>query len=100
MDKQKNETELTEQEFHKLMQDLELFEEQFFMYLAGGEKYEIIPTTMEDGRLVTKEQISLMTRECNRLGAKVLYKIDMRNSDIVLINPKSMKIGYITEGVH
>lgn len=91
--------ELTQEEFDKLTGDLSEFDNKFFEYLAESPKYEIVPTISEEGIYLTKEQIALVQRECNRLGFKVLYRIDEPHV-IMMINPKTLKIGYITEGVH
>lgn len=91
--------ELSQEEFDKLIMDLNEFDNKFFEYLAESPKYEIVPITSEEGLILTKEQIALVQRECNRLGLNVLYRIEEHNA-IVMINPHTMKIGYITEGVH
>ena len=92
--------DLSEEEYDKLISDLEDFEEKFYRKLADSENYEILPTTAEDGRPLTKEQLSLLTKECHRLGLKYLYKVDLPNGTIILINPKTLKIGHISDGVH
>lgn len=95
----KNET-LSAEEYDKLLLDLEQFEEKFYKILAQTDKYEILPTTLEDGSLVPRDQLSLLVKECHRLGYTVLYKVDVSAQVIILFNPQTMKIGYITEGVH
>lgn len=99
-DKEDGVLELTEAQYEKLLLDLEDFEEKFYSKLAGSEKYEIIPTVTEEGRLLSKEQLDLLIKECHRLGFRYLYKVDLPNGTILLINPKTMKIGYISDGVH
>lgn len=91
--------ELSQEEFDKLIGDLNEFDNKFYEYLAESPKYEVIPTSDEEGILLTKEQLALVQRECNRLGFKILYMVNDPNA-IVMINPKTLKIGYITEGVH
>lgn len=92
--------ELSEQEYEKLLMDLEGFEETFYKALAESEQYEIIPTATEDGTILSREQLSLLTKECHRLGYKYLYKVDLPSGVILLINPKTLKTGYISDGVH
>lgn len=92
--------ELTEEEYDKLLIDLESFEEKFYSTLADSKNYEIIPTMTEDGRFLSKEQLSLLVKECHRLGLRYLYKIDLNSSVTLLINPKTMKIAYINDEVH
>lgn len=92
--------ELTEEQYDKLIMDLEIFEENFYKALASTERYEIIPTSTEEGKVLSKEQLSLLTEECKRLGLKILYKVDLNSNTVLLINPKTLKTGYITEGIH
>lgn len=95
-----HEIELTEEEYDKLMVDMEEFENNFLRNLANSDKFEIIPTQDERGRFFTKEQLTLIKKECLRLGAKILYKVDLNGSVYILINPETMKIGYVSEGIH
>lgn len=92
--------ELTEEQFSKLMEDLDNFDNNFITNLAGTGKYEIIQTVLEDGTKLTKEQYALIKTECSRLGLKVIYQIPLTNGDIVFINPDNLKIGYIRESIH
>lgn len=102
MDKDKNRKSdfLSPEEYDKLFSDLEQFDDKFYKILAKTEKYEIISTTLEDGTEISKEQLALLTRECRRMGYAILYRIEVNGDNVILFNPKSMKIGYITEGVH
>lgn len=99
-DKEDGQGELTQDQFNDLMKKLEQFDNRFYIALAGTERVEIIPTMSEDGDFLSKEQYALVTKECSRLGLKILYKVELSNSDIVLINAETMKIGYIRDGVH
>lgn len=99
-DPEVKEIELTEEEYDKLMVDLEGFEENFLRKLADTDKFEIVPTTDQNGRPYDKEQLTLIKKECLRLGVKILYKIDLSSSVYILFNPQTMKIGYVTEGIH
>ena len=98
--KLKKPPELTDGQYSKLLEDLEEFNSKFFEHLAGTEKYEIIPTVMDDGSLLTKEQYALVKTECSRLGLKVLYEISLRGGKILYFNPETCKVGYIDEGMH
>lgn len=92
--------ELTENQYSKLLEDLDNFNNKFISEIAGTDKYEIIPTVMEDGSRLTKEQYALARTECSRLGLKVIYQISLRNGDTIFINPENLKVGYIREGAH
>lgn len=94
------EIELSEEQYDKLMNDLAEFEESFLRILADTDKFEIISAVNENGQLYSKEQLTLIRKECLRLGLTVLYKIDLSSSVYILFNPKTMKIGYVTEGIH
>src|SRR5574343_318745 len=84
--------ELSEEEYDKLVTDIENFDENFYRTIANSDTYEIIPTTTEDGRYLSKEQLSLLVKECQRLGLRYVYKVDLNSSVTLLINPKTMKI--------
>lgn len=94
------EVELTEEEYEKLMSDLAMFDENFVQALAETDKYEIVSTVDQNGNYYTKEQLTLVKNECLRLGVKILYKIEINSTVYILFNPKTMKIGYVTEGIH
>lgn len=97
--KEKQPQVLSEVEFEKLVEDLEKFEDSFYCALAGTDRYEILPTMTEDGKVLTEEQISLIQRECNRLGLTILYRID-NIKNMVMVNSKTLKVGYVTDGIH
>lgn len=92
--------DLTEEQYEKLLIDLEEFEENFYRKLADSDNYEILPTATDDGRPLAAEQLSLLKKECHRLGLRYLYKVDHPNGVVLLINPKTLKVGYISDGVH
>lgn len=100
MKSKEKQVELSQEEFDKFLNDLNEFEEKFLKHLAGNSNFEIIPTTSDTGRALTKEQITLIKSECNRLGLSILYRIDAKDGTSLIINPNNMKIGYITEGIH
>lgn len=95
--KKKEQKPLHEEEIQELITDLEDFEHKFLLYLARTDRYDIVSTTTDAGRALTKEQLSLIKQECLRLGIKPLYKVELKKA-ILLINPENTKIGYLTEG--
>jgi len=97
---QPQEVELTEEEYEKLVNDLDKFEETFLSKLAESDKFEIVSTYNPEGKFYSKEQLTLIKKELLRLGVKILYRIDLNSSVYILFNPQTMKIGYVTEGIH
>lgn len=96
--KPKKTEDLTQEEFESLLKDLEKFENQFYIALAGTDRFEIVPTS--DGEYsLDKEQYSLIRSECLRLGLKIIYKIDVKDR-IMYVNAENGKIGYTHDGVH
>ena len=88
---------LDQTQLQELITDLDQFENAVYLALTGTDRFDIIPTTDPSGRLLSKEQLSLIKQECLRLGVKVIYRVELENS-ILLVNPENMKIGYLTEG--
>ena len=100
MKKSNKYAELTDPEYSKLIEDIDNFETNFYANLTGTDKYEIIPTVLDDGSHLNREQYALIKAECTRLGLKIIYQIQLRDGTTIFINPENMKIGYIHEGVH
>lgn len=98
--KYKKPKELTDEQYAKVLEDLENFDSGFFSAIAGTDKYEVIPTLLEEGVWLTKEQYTLVKNECSRLGLTVVYQIQLNDKSSVFINPESLKIGYYQEGMH
>jgi hypothetical protein len=92
--------ELSEEQFGKMVEDVEKFHDQFFRALAGTDRYEIVPTITDHGQPLTKEQYSLVKNECSRLGLSVIYKMDLPDGSSVYTSIENNKVGYIHEGVH
>ena len=92
--------ELSEEQFGKLVVAVEEFDEQFFIALAGTDKYEIISTLTDQGQPLTKEQYSLVKHECSRLGLTIIYKMDLPDGSTVYTSVENNKVGYIHEGMH
>ena len=90
--------DLTQEEFDGFMEDLEKFEDKFFMALAGTDRFEIVPTS--DGKqFLNREQYAIIKSECLRLGLKVIYKVQ-GSDNIIYVNAENGKIGYTHDGVH
>ena len=96
----KNADQLTGEEYSDFIADVEDFEHKFLNKLAGTDKYEIITAIDENGKPYSKEQLQSVKQECLRLGIGLLYKIDLNSNDYILLNPDSMKIGYISDTTH
>lgn len=92
--------ELSEEQFEKLVKQVEEFNDLFFITLAGTKEYEIVPTLTDQGQPLTKEQYSLVKNECSRLGLSVIYKMDLPDGSSVYTNIENNKVGYIHEGMH
>lgn len=91
--------ELTEEEIEQLAEDIEEFQEEFLRLLAGTHKFEIIPTVDDSGRPLNKKHYSMLRKECNRLGLTILYRLDVGNQTLI-INPRELKIGIISDEIH
>lgn len=92
--------ELSDEEYSKLLEDLDNFDTVFFTALSGSDKFELVPTILENGRPLSKEQYALVKTECSRLGLKVIYQISLRDGSSIFVNPENLKIGYVHEGMH
>jgi hypothetical protein len=92
--------ELSEEQFNKLVEENEQFDDHFFKILAGTDKYEIVPTLTDHGQPLTKEQYSLVKNECSRLGLSVIYRMDLPDGSVVYTSIENNKVGYIHEGIH
>ncbi len=87
--------ELSEEEYAKLMEDLDGFEEKFLEALAGTPKFEVVPTSTENGSVLKDEHYNLIKRECARHGLKIIYSIEVSPRQQTLWCPETMKIGII-----
>lgn len=88
---------LSPEQYEKLMEELENFNNSFLSYLAGTANYEVCPTTGPDGRPLTKEHYQLIKKECAKTGAKILYSYEIGNTTVV-VNTGNMKTLVIKEG--
>lgn len=90
--------DLTQEEYNKIFDELDKFERKFFVSMAGTDRYEIVPTSDGDSYL-TKNQYTLIKAECDRLGLKIIYRIE-NNNTTMYFNSENGKIGYTHDGVH
>jgi hypothetical protein len=96
--KSKRSEDLTQEEFSALLEELEKFENNFFIALAGTDRFEIVPTS-EGEYSLTKDQLNIIKAECSNLGLKIIYKVESKGPTIY-INQENGKIGYTHDGVH
>lgn len=99
MSKKKLDISLSQEEFDRLMVELAEFDENSFVALAGTDQYEIIPTITEEGKVLNSEELKMLQRECTRLGLTILYRIDKKDGETLLVNSKSGKTMVLKEGV-
>lgn len=98
--KQKShEIELSQEELEETIEKIEEFDDYSFTALAGTDKYEIIPTMLEDGTIVGRKEMNVLKREIERLGYSILYRVDNPNGETLLINPKSNRVMVLKEGL-
>lgn len=97
---EKSKKELSEEEYVKLAEDISNFDASFYSTLAGSDRYEVIPTVLEDGSSLNREQYALIKAECVRLGLKIIYQIELADGTIVHINPENLKVGYSNDAIH
>lgn len=91
--------EMSPEDIEEALEAIENFQEKYFQLLAGGPNYELVPTVDNMGKPLTKEHYGLVKRECQRLGAKILYVID-QGKDTLIINPVNLKMGFLNDEVH
>jgi hypothetical protein len=88
---------LTSEQYDKLMDDIENFNNSFFSHLAGTANYEIIPTETEDGVILQEEHYKLIKKEIAKTGATILYSYKV-GRDTVVINPRTLKTVVLIDG--
>lgn len=88
---------LSPEQYEKLMDDIEDFNNSFLSHLAGTANYEIVPTEPEDGQFLKEEHYKLIKKEAAKLGAVILYSYRIGNTTLV-VNPKTMKMVVLKEG--
>jgi len=88
--------DLTPEQYTKMMDEIESFNESVFSHLAGTANYEIVPTETEDGHILQEEHYRLIKKECAKIGATIIYSFRV-GRDVVYINPKTMQTVVVTE---
>lgn len=89
--------ELTQEEYEKLLEDIENFNNSYVSHLAGTANYEIVPTEDENGHFLKDEHYKIIKKECAKIGAVLLYTYAIGKNTIV-INPRNMRSLVISEG--
>lgn len=92
--------ELDQEQFEKLVEQLEQFEEESYMYLAGSSDFEIVPTSDGEGNFLTREQFASVRKQLRVMGMSPLYKIDKVNGETMLVEPGSMRTLVFSEETH
>jgi hypothetical protein len=99
MSKKTKDISLSQEEFEKLMVELSEFDEQSFVALAGTDQYEIVPTVTEDGKVLNSQELSVIKLECEKLGLTLLYRIDKKDGETILVNSESGKTMVLKDGL-
>lgn len=89
-------SEMTPQQYDKLREELQNFHDSFLSYLAGTANYEVIPTEIDVGEFLEQEHYESVKKECNKIGAKVLYSYTLGKLTVVL-NPSNLKTVVVQE---
>lgn len=82
---------LTEEEVEDIDSNIEI-ENTFFSLLARTTKLEVLPIPDEDGFLLSKEDIDLVKKECERQKIKLLYRVSHR-THFTILDPESKLTG-------
>jgi len=89
---------LDQEQYAKLLNGLQEFEEKFYTILAESDRFEIIPIPDHKGRILPDETYSQIKHELARQGIKLLYRISFGNYAVV-VNPDSLKrVGLVPDG--
>jgi len=99
MSGKKQEMYISQEELDELMEDLAAFDEKSFVGLAGTDQYEIIPTVTEEGKVLTKDQLKILTKECKKLGLTIIYRIDKEDGETILYVPSNGRTMVLKEGM-
>lgn len=99
-EQQPPEQELSEEQMAQLVVDLDLLQNKFLTLIACTDKFEIIPTADDDGRILSQEQLALIKREVNRLGLATIWTYDVGKLTLVMSARKDSKllVGVISNG--
>lgn len=90
--------DLTPEQYEKLMEEIENFNNSFLCHLAGTQNYELVPTENEFGETLTEEHYRLIKKECAKTGARILYTYTVGNNSSIIIDPKTLKSIMLHEG--
>lgn len=91
--------ELTREELNDLLEELSEFDHNSFILLAGTDQYEIVPTSLDTGEYLDKEELDLLREECERLGLTILFRIDKTDGETLLVNSITGKTMVLREGM-
>lgn len=98
VDELANKLGLTTEQYLKLIDDVENFNNSYLSYLAGTAKYEIVPTQLDDEHYLEEKHYKLVKKECAKVGAKILYSYSVGAKQTIVINPSNLKTIVIQEG--
>ena len=76
--------------------DYKNFHDSFLSYLAGTANYEVIPTEIDVGEYLQEEHYTSVKKECQKLGAKILYTYKVGKLTVIL-NPNSLRTVIVQE---
>ena len=88
--------DLSPEQYEKLYEELQNFHDSFLSYLAGTANYEVIPTEIDVGEYLQEEHYTSVKKECQKLGAKILYTYKVRKLTVIL-NPNSLRTVIVQE---
>ena len=92
--------ELSPEDFAKVLEDLEDFENKSLMYLAQSDRYEIIPTADEEtGKVLSREDLETLKHAVENIGSKILYRIDKPTGETLIVDLDSLKTIVYVEGM-
>ena len=93
--------ELTEEQIEQAIIENDEFQNKFLELLAQNKKFEIIPTSDEEGNIMSQEQLSFMKKEVNRLGCLPVYAFENGSRFTILMCPiegKKLLVGMVSNG--
>ena len=90
--------DLTPEQYEKLMEEIENFNNSFLSHLAGTSNFELVPTENEFGETLTEEHYRLIKKELAKSGAKILYTYSVGSNTSIIVDPKTMKSVILHEG--
>ena len=72
------------------------FEVDFFKYISGSEKFNVLPIPDSSGKLLTSEEKLEIVQEAESTESELLYYIQTVNNDTILFGiGKNAKFGII-----